>query len=190
MHEELIRLVREIQTQQKSGLLMAIVKISAQAEADKGIVALSNQSDFSFFFKEGELATAISRGIRGGSINSKIASIASITRTQWTATSSSTITVVDKPFGTDQLLELLGAKKVERAAADISNGKARQALGLALEARSKQVFLQVLGRDGGAALKGIRNRCDPYNDAAGFTGACIAELEPLIGMESAKALMS
>jgi hypothetical protein len=51
MHEELIRLVREIQTQQKSGLLMAIVIISAQAEADKGIAALSNHSDFSFFFK-------------------------------------------------------------------------------------------------------------------------------------------
>jgi hypothetical protein len=97
---------------------------------------------------------------------------------------------VDKLFGTDQLLELLGAKKVDRSVADVSNDKTRQALGLALEARSKQVFLQVLGRDGGVALKGILNRCDPYNDAAGFTSACVAELEPLIGMESAKALMS
>jgi hypothetical protein len=190
MHEELIRLVREIQIQQKSGLLMAIVKISAQAEAEKGVTALSDHSDLSFFFKEGELATVISRGIRGGSVSSKIASIASVTRTQWTATNSSTISVADKPLGTDQLLELLGATKLETSAVDVSNNKARLTLALALEARGKQVFLQVLGREGGATLQGIRNRCDPYNDPDGFTKACVTELEPLIGMDSAKALMS
>jgi hypothetical protein len=190
MHEELIRIVQEIQAQKMSGLLMAIVKISAQAETDKGVTAVSNHSDFSFFFKEGELITAISRGIRGGSINSKIASIASVTRTQWTATNSSTIGAADKPLGTDQLLELLGAEKIEKTAADISNEKARQAIGLALEARSKQVFLQVLGRDGGAALQAIRSRCDPCNDPNGFTNACVTELAPLVGTDSAKALMS
>jgi hypothetical protein len=190
MHEDLIRVVQEIQTQEKSGLLMAVVKISAQAQADNGTTTLSDHADFSFFFKEGELATVISRGIRGASVNSKIASIASITRTQWTTTNSSTIIAADEPFGTDHLLELLGAKKIEKPAVDASSDKARQAMGLGLEARSEQVFLQVLGRSGDAALKGIRSRCDPYTDAAGFTSACVAELEPLIGMESAKALMS
>jgi hypothetical protein len=189
MHEDLIRAVQEIQTQKKSGLLMTVVKISAQAQADRGISALSEHPDFSFFFKEGELATAISRGVRGGSINSKIACIASVTRTQWTTTNSSTISVADKALGTDQLLELLGARKIEKTALDVSNDKARQAIGLALEARSEQVFLLVLGRNGDAALKAIRTRYDPCHDADGFTKACITELEPLVGMESAKALM-
>jgi hypothetical protein len=190
MHEELIRVVQEIQTQKQSGLLMAVVKISAQAQAGNDVTAVSNHADFSFFFKEGELATVISRGIRGGSVISKIAAIASITRTQWTATNSSTISVADKPLGTDHLLELLGARKIEKALVDGGNDNARRAIGLALEVRSKQVFLQVLGRSGDAARKGIRSRCDPYQDADGFTSACVAELEPLIGMDSAKALMS
>jgi hypothetical protein len=189
MHEEIIRIVQEIQAQKKSGLLMAVVKISAQAQADNDITVLSDHADFSFFFKEGELATVISRGIRGGSVNSKITSIASITRTQWTATNSGTITAVDKPFGTDQLLELLGAEKIEKTAVDVSNDKVRLAMGQALEARSEEVFLQVFGRKGGIALRGILNRCDPYNDADGFTSACVAELEPLVGIDSAKALM-
>jgi hypothetical protein len=189
MHQELIRIVQEIQTQKKSGLLMAVVNISAQAQADNDVTAISNHADFSLFFKEGELATVISRGIRGGSVNSKITSIASITRTQWTATNSSTIIAADEPLGTDRLLELLGAEKIEKIAIDIGIDNARQAIGLALEARSKQVFLQVLGRSGDAALKGIRNRCDPYTDADGFTSACVAELEPLIGIDSARALM-
>jgi hypothetical protein len=194
MHEELIRLVQEIQAHKKSGLLMAVVQISAQAQADNDISALSAHPDFSFFFKEGVLAAVVSRGIRGGSVNSKIASIASITRTQWMATNSSTIsstmTAADEPLGTDKLLELLGAKKLEKIALEVRKDKARLALGLELDARSEEVFLQVLGRNGDAALKRIRNHCNPCNDPDGFTKACVTELEPLVGTEGARALMS
>jgi hypothetical protein len=186
MHEELVRIVQEIQTKSRSGLLMAVVKISAQSQAD---IDVSAHSDFSFFFKEGELTTVITRGIRGGSLDSKITSIASITRTQWTATSSSTITVADQPFGTNHLLMLLGAKIIERTASDASHDQVRLAAGLALEARTEKVFLNVLGRSGSATLKGIRSRFDPSTDPDGFTSACVAELEPLIGLDSAKALL-
>jgi hypothetical protein len=189
MHEELIQLIQELQINKKSGLLMAVVKISAQAEAEKGVTALSDHPDFSFFFKEGELATVVSRGLRGGSVKSKIAAIALVTRTQWTATNSSTISVTDQALGTDHLLELLGAKKTEKSALDVSKDRARLAVGLALEARGAQVFLQVFGRNGSSTLKAIRNRFNPSDDPEGFTSACVAELEPLIGMDSAKALM-
>jgi hypothetical protein len=186
MHEDLVRIVQEIQTKSRSGLLMAVVKISAQSQAD---IDASAHSDFSFFFKEGELATVITRGIRGGSIDSKITAIASITRTQWTATSPSTITVAEQPFGTDQLLRLLGAKIIEKPAVDASYQQARLAAGRDLNAQSEKVFLQVLGSNGIATLKSICNRFDPCIDPVGFTSACIAELEPLIGKESAKAML-
>lgn len=107
------------------------------------------------------------------------------------STISSTITDADKPLETDQLLELLGAKKLERIAVEASIEKARLAIGLELDARSEDVFLQVLGRNNGdAALKRIRDRCNPRNDPDGFTKACVTELEPLIGTEGARALMS
>jgi hypothetical protein len=189
MHEELIQLIQEIQTNKKSGLLMAVVKISTQAEVEKGITALTDQPDISFFFKDGILASVISRGIRGGSVESKISAIALITRTQWTATNSSTISVTDKAFGADQLLELLGAKKIEKSALDISKDHARMAIGLALEARGAQVFLQVFGRNGSTALKAIRQRFDPCIDPEEFTKACVAKLAPLIGLDSARSLI-
>jgi hypothetical protein len=183
MRHELIQHIQDIQAQRKSGLLMAVAQV---AESD-GVIITSVSAHFSFFFREGQLATVLCRGSRGSAI-SKITAMTDITRVQFTETSASTISVDDKQVGTAELLEMLGAQAIPEAA--IHEAQDRVDAGRALKSIGEKVFVQVFGGAGKAMLRGIGTRHDPIRDPAGFFDACVAELSPLVGPQSAKDMMS
>jgi hypothetical protein len=182
----LIRTIQDIQTRKKSGLLMTT---ACAGEASKDLPEAAITGHFSFFFKEGVLATVLCRGMGMGPAISRVASITSVIKTQWTATNASTITISDDQVSTDRLLELLGAQKLDLLVEDLHKDQLKATAASALETRSQKIFLQVLGSAGEAALDAVRTRCDPKMNPEGFKVACVAELTPIVGLKTAQALL-
>lgn len=186
MHAELINMILDIQSQKKSGLLMATAE-SRQPGSD--IAGGPETGHFSFFFKEGHLATVLCRGMGVGLAISRVPSIGKVTKTQWTSTNPGTITISDDQVGTDRLLELLGASKTAIAEADVRRNEATSATASALESRTQKVFLKVMGGAGESCLDGIRAKFNPKDDPEGFTAACVAELQLIVGLKTAQSLL-
>lgn len=188
MRHELIQHIQDIQAQKKSGLLMAMTQVADL----EGMSATPVNAHFSFFFKEGVLATVLCRGAQSGSAMSKIPSITGVTRVQFTVTSASTITVAKNQVDTAQLLEMLGAQAVSAAdqASATREAQNRVDTGQELKARGQKVFGQIFGGAAKSLLDSIGTCHDPANDPAGFLEACIAELSPLVGQQSAKDMMN
>jgi hypothetical protein len=191
MREELIRVIEDIKAQKKSGLLISTVQMVADNNLDINNPSPGIKAIFTFLFKEGDLAAIRYGNVNGQAAAALAASIHSVISTRWTATSAGTITIAVDVAGTDQLLELLGAKKAAApvvAAGTVSAG-AGPDVSDALVARCKEVFLQVLGRDSAKSLRAIEARFNPRTDPDGFLAACVAELEPLMGEQTAQDLL-
>ncbi len=186
MRTALIRTILEIQSQKKSGLLMVT---GHAGDAGRDLPGSITTGHFSFFFKEGNLATVLCRGLGVGPAISRVVQITTVLKTQWMATNAGTITVSDDQVSTNRLLELLGAQAADLLVEDLRGDQLKSTAGAAVETRSQKIFLQVLGSAGQAALDAIRTRCDPKVNPNGFMAACVAELEPIVGLKTAKSLL-
>jgi hypothetical protein len=191
MREELVNIIRNIQDQRKSGLLRSVVEISQEAILHASVTVTSKNPDFSFFFKDGELAFVICRGIIGGTPLSRVAYIGSVVNHQWMPSNASTITATDTELRTDALLKLMGADAytVSPNAATVEIAQVADANVLKQLARCKTVFNEVMGTRAEAALAAISARYDPHTNVAAFTAACATQLEPLLGKATAVAML-
>lgn len=191
MLDELINLIRNIQDQKNSGVLRSVVEVSQKASLPAGVTVTSKNPDFSFFFKEGELAFVICRGIIGGSALSRVAYIDSVVSHQWMASNASTITATDTALRTDTLLKLMGAEATiaSHKASTVTMTRVDDANVTKQLARCKTVFAEVMGTRADAALAAISTRYDPNVNVAAFTAACVAQLEPLLGKATAVAML-
>ncbi len=188
MTDELLKAIDEAQAQKKSGLLMALVQLKGQTDA-----ARPPDADLSFFFKNGELSSIVNRGTKGIALVALIPMISDVVRIQWVAMSPAMIPAGDAPLSADEILQLMGKKKAPPAAAPAAAGGAASSLShdkaVELEHRAEQVFTQFMGRNGIVALQKIRSQYDPHVDADGYVKACVAQLEPLIGKDSALSMI-
>lgn len=192
MKNKLIQEVLDVRDQRKSGLLLAVTTISADADADSAIRVLIQQPEFSFFFKNGGLASVMCRGIQGGTVIARSGYIGSVIRTQWTAIEGNAIPMIDTQLSTRLLLAALGVPEVTLAQTSTFTGNGPSDADAAMELRrhSEAVFQQILGSQGAAILKDIHARFNPHLDRKGFVQACVAELAPLLGHENARSLMT
>lgn len=189
MKNKLIQEIQEVQNQRKSGLLLTVVTISAQADANPAISVLVKQPEFSFFFKDGALASIMCRGIQGGAAIARAAYIEAVIRTNWTAIQTNAIPLMDPQLSTEMLLDVLGAAKRQPTPA-LSNGSAISADAVMdLQMHIEAVFTQVMGPRGAGVLKNIHGRFNPHLDRNGFIQACVAELTPLLGRQNAKSML-
>lgn len=111
MKSKLIQEVLDVRDQRKSGLLLAVTTISADADADPAIRVVIQQPEFSFFFKNGALASVMCRGIQGGTVIARAGYIAAVVRTQWTPIAGNAIPMIDTQLSTPLLLAALGASQ-------------------------------------------------------------------------------
>jgi hypothetical protein len=186
MVDVLLKAMEETQAQKKSGLLMALVQLTGTTDA-----ARPPDADLSFFFKNGELSSMVNRGTQGVALTALLPMISKVVRTQWVAMVPAMIPAGDAPLSVDEILELMGRKKAPAAstaparAADAAITSRTSDKAVELEHRAEQVFMQFMGRNGAATLQKIRNQYDPHVDEDGYVKACVAQLEPLIGKDSA-----
>jgi hypothetical protein len=178
MVDVLLKAMEETQAQKKSGLLMALVQLTGSTDATR-----PPDADLSFFFKNGELSSIVNRGTQGIALTALLPMISKVVRTQWVAMSPAMIPAGDAPLSVDEILELMGRKKAPAASAVPASRNRDKAV--ELEHRAEQVFMQFMGRNGAATLYKIRNQYDPHVDVDGYVNACVAQLEPLIGKDSA-----
>jgi hypothetical protein len=185
MAEELIRLVEDIFTQSKSGLLMATVRVKHAPTA--ALPTGEEMLDFIFLFNQGQLAEVRVKTLSGVEALSKVTGISALVGSRWTQTNATSVSMSNTALSTGQLLVQLGATQPKAAAPAAASGKPSFATdpAAALVAHTRSVFTKVLGKNSGATLDDIIKHHNPSTDSEGFFNACRTELEPMVGKQGA-----
>jgi phage tail sheath gpL-like len=188
MTEELIRLVEDIFTHSKSGLLMATVRVK-QAPTP-ALPTGEEMLDFILLFNQGQLAEVRVKTLSGAEALAKMTGITALVGSRWTQTNAASVSMSNTALSTGQLLIQLGATQL-KAAAPSASAKPSFATdpAAALVAHTRGVFVRVLGKNSGATLDAIIKHHNPTTDPEGFFAACRSELEPMVGKQGASEML-
>jgi hypothetical protein len=190
MHDELVKIVRDVKAENRSGLLTALVNTRSNTEQGEASLPGKDNVGFSFLFKEGKLAAVQYQSTTGSVALSNVTCIVSVSKTRWLPLSPSMVSISENQLEVNRLLQLLG--DADAISPNLSRSTEPQTsldASLKLLMRCDDVFAQVLGRDGKVALRTIQARYSPKTDRDGFLTACVAELEPLLGKDSAEEML-
>jgi hypothetical protein len=143
MTEELIRLVEDIFTHSKSGLLMATVRVK-QAPTP-ALPTGEEMLDFILLFNQGQLAEVRVKTLSGAEALAKMTGITALVGSRWTQTNAASVSMSNTALSTGQLLIQLGATQL-KAAAPSASAKPSFATdpAAALVAHTRGVFVRLI----------------------------------------------